>query len=101
MSSKTAAYLYSHPNKDYDLDMMLDMLIHYYQGEEEIQEVYADGWTGVPNGLSNLIADLLSTIRSYCLVWRVLLSLILEQLIDQLHLYCCFAPIIDIGWMEV
>ena len=99
MSSKCAAYLYSHPDKDYDFDMMLDMLIHYYQGEEEIQEVYADGWDAVPNGLSELIADLSKYDKVVLLSMEGLTTSDLRTLVDGAHLYCCFAPI-DIGWME-
>lgn len=99
VSSKCAAYLYSHPDKDYDFDMMLDMLIYYYQGEEEIQEVYADGWTAVPNGLSELIADLPKYDKIVLLSMEGLTVSDLRTLVDGAHLYCCFAPV-DIGWME-
>ena len=99
VSSKCAAYLYSHPDKDYDFDMMLDMLILYYQGEEEIQEVYADGWTAVPNGLSELIADLSKYEKIVLLSMEGLTTSDLRTLVDGAHLYCCFAPV-DIGWIE-
>lgn len=99
MSSKCAAYLYSHPNKDYDFDLMLDMLVMHYKEEEEIQEVYADGWDAVPNGLSELIADLPKYDKVVLLSMEGLTTSDLRTLVDGAHLYCCFAPA-DIGWIQ-
>ena len=57
MSKGTVAYLYCPPDKDYDFDMMLDMLMRVDFSDSPITEVYADGWTKIPNGLSELISD--------------------------------------------
>ena len=57
MGEGTVAYLYSPPNKDYDFDLMLELLTTVDFSDSPITEVYADGWTSIPNGLKELIAD--------------------------------------------
>lgn len=57
MSKGTVAYLYSPSDKDYDFDSMLELLTTVDLEDNPITEVYADGWTSIPNGLTELLAD--------------------------------------------
>lgn len=93
---KVAAYLYSPPGKDYDFDLMLSELSTH--SDEEIHEVYADGWTAIPNGLSELIADLSKYDKVILLTFEGLTTSDLRTLVDYSHIYCCYAA--DIGWAE-
>lgn len=99
MSSKTAAYLYCPPEKEYDLDFMLDTLMVYHGSDGEVPELYADGWVEVPNGLSELIADLPKYTRIVFLSMEGLTTSDLRTLVDGAHLKCYFAPT-SIDWAE-
>jgi len=57
MGKGTVAYLFSPPDKDYDFDLMLELLTKVDFTDSPITEVYADGWTSIPNGLRELLAD--------------------------------------------
>tara|TARA_B110000495_G_scaffold202250_1_gene221843 strand:- start:2698 stop:3336 length:639 start_codon:yes stop_codon:yes gene_type:complete len=67
-----AAYLYCPPGKHYDFELLTDGLMEKLTAvnfSSDIQEVYADGWDDIPNGLSELISDVkaYSTIILYTL----------------------------------
>ena len=57
MGEGTVAYLYCPPDKDYDFDLMLELLTLVDFSDSPITEVYADGWSSIPNGLGELLAD--------------------------------------------
>tara|TARA_B100000035_G_scaffold276830_1_gene254751 strand:+ start:694 stop:1302 length:609 start_codon:yes stop_codon:yes gene_type:complete len=99
VSSKTAAYLYCPSDKEYDLDFLLDTLMLHHESESDIPELYADGWVEVPNGLSELIADLPKYDKVVLLSMEGLTTSDLRTLVDGAHLKCYFAPT-DIGWVE-
>lgn len=89
---KTAAYLYSPPEKDYDFDLMMSELNAH---SDEIHEVYADGWVAIPNGLSELINDLSKYQRVVLLTLEGLNTSDLRTLVDGAEIKCCYTPWID------
>jgi len=57
MSNKQAAYLFSPEGKDYDYDLMQNLLLAKV-GDLQLDEVYADGWDEIPNDMEELLEDL-------------------------------------------
>jgi hypothetical protein len=97
MSNKpVAAYLYSPPDKDYNFEQLTEGLMSKLTEAgvpANIQEVYADGWEDIPNGLTELVSDS----KSYSLI--ILYSLegitiddIGHILDDRCSIYCAMAP---------
>lgn len=95
LSKGCAAYLYCPSDKDYDFDMMLELLIGSSFGDNPVEEVYADGWTSIPNGLSELIADAGKYHGVVLLTLEGLTTSDLRTLVDEGGI-CC--PFTDIGW---
>jgi hypothetical protein len=96
-SKSVAAYLYCPKNKNYDFEQMSEYLIEKLKDTSiepnSIQEVYADGWEDIPNGLAELVMDA----NSYSLVILYTLEGIeisdIEMLIDAgCSVYCALAP---------
>ncbi len=95
LSKGCAAYLHCPSDKDYDFDMMLELLIESSFGDNPVEEVYADGWTSIPNGMSELIADAGKYYGVILLTLEGLKSSDLRALVDK-GAICC--PLTDIGW---
>ena len=92
-----AAYIYKPDDKAYDFDQLLSYLREEAFGENELSEIYADGWVEIPNGLEDLIAD----VKHYEMV--VLYSLEgmthkqFESLLKGTQVYCVLTPWIGIA----
>ena len=55
------AYCFCPPDKSYDLDEVLQYVrtrVETLEGDCEIDEVYADGWDDIPNGIEDLLIDI-------------------------------------------
>ena len=99
VSSKSiAAYIYCPPGKNYDFEQMTDDLLEKLTSEgisHNIQEVYADGWDDISNGLSDLISDS----KSYSLtILYSLEGLTIDDIASLIgngcSVYCAMAPYI-------
>ena len=60
---KLAAYIYKPDDKEYDFDEMFSYLSkqlesELWSDEKSIDEIYADGWVEIPNGIDDLIQDI-------------------------------------------
>jgi hypothetical protein len=97
MSNKpVAAYIYCPPDKKYDFEQLTKGLMEklaVVSFSSDIQEVYADGWDDIPNGLSELTSD----VKSYSLIIFYTLEGIniddITILVDGgCSIYCAMAP---------
>ena len=95
MTNKCAAYLYCPPDKEYDFDTMLEALISGSFGDNPVEEVYADGWASIPNGLSELISDLDKYYGVVLLTLEGLTTSDLRTLVDAGSIICAFS---EISW---
>ena len=91
MGEGTVAYLYSPPDKDYDFDSMLELLTSVDLQDNPITEVYADGWTSIPNGLTELMADADKYSRIVLLNFEGLGEDDLYDMVDKCSLTCILA----------
>jgi hypothetical protein len=95
LSKGCAAYLYCPPDKEYDFEMMTELLLASSFGETPLEELYADGWTSIPNGLNELIADADKYEGVVLLTLEGVTSSDLRNLVDKCGVICSLT---DIGW---
>jgi hypothetical protein len=91
MGEGTVAYLYCPPNKEYDFDLMLELLTTVDFSDSPITEVYADGWTSIPNGLKELIADADKYARIVLLSFEGIEESDLRAMVGKCELTCILA----------
>jgi hypothetical protein len=91
MGEGTVAYLYCPPNKEYDFDLMLELLTKVDLEDSPITEVYADGWTSIPNGLTELMADADKYSRIVLLNFEGLGEDDLRDMVEKCSLTCILA----------
>jgi hypothetical protein len=97
---KIAAYIYKPDNKEYDFDEMFSYLSKQLEsqvwvGEETIDEIYADGWVEIPNGIDDLTKDTKS--YKYVILYS-LEGLSIEQLtalVSDSKVFCVMTPWIN------
>lgn len=91
MGEGTVAYLYCPPSKEYDFDLMLELLTKVDLEDNPITEVYADGWTSIPNGLTELLADAEKYERIVLLSFEGIEESDLRTMVSQCELTCILA----------
>ena len=91
MGEGTVAYLHCPPNKEYDFDLMLELLTIVDLSDSPITEVYADGWTSIPNGLTELLADADKYERIILLSFEGIEEADLRNMVAKCELTCILA----------
>ena len=86
-SDQRAVYLFCPEGKDYDYDQMLQLAV-LKTNDPNIAEVYADGWTDVPNNIDELITDLPKYSHVYLLTLEGLTEAHLKALVSAAAIKC-------------
>ena len=86
-SDQRAVYLFCPEGKDYDYDQMLQLAV-LKTNDPNIAEVYADGWTDVPNNIDELITDLPKYSHVYLLTLEGLTEAHLKALVSAAEIKC-------------
>ena len=92
---KTAVYLYSPDDKDVDFDLLMSALTERIA--ISIDDVYADGWVSIPNGLGELLNDLSRFQQVILLTLEGITKEDLKKMVEGAEVLCLLS---GYGWAK-